>query len=189
MEWYERMVRARKARGLSRKELAEKAGTSYDNISKYETGKIRTPREDLLNEIARVLDVTPIFLRYGVKPTEPDQSSRQFPNVMPPREFMNYIENDEHDDATQALAADTVEHSADERLGGPEKAPVSQTFENIETHTVDPSSLSDAAMMEMAFDIAEKFQKDMGPDAPTDPKAIASMVARFYKLIKSRSIN
>ena len=56
----ERMRYYRKQKGLTQQELGELLGFTVRNaeirISQYETGK-RFPKDDLLNEIAKVLDV------------------------------------------------------------------------------------------------------------------------------------
>lgn len=53
--------KARKQKKLKQKELAEQIGYTESSISKYEQGLIQIPNT-IINEIARVLDVSPLQL-------------------------------------------------------------------------------------------------------------------------------
>lgn len=59
-----RLSEARKAKGISQQELAKMAKIHYTNISKYEREEA-TPAADVLNRIAKVLEVTNDFLLNG----------------------------------------------------------------------------------------------------------------------------
>lgn len=57
----ERLVKARKMRGLSQEELAEKSGLKAAAVSHFETGA-RKPSFDNLRKLADALDVTSDYL-------------------------------------------------------------------------------------------------------------------------------
>lgn len=57
----ERIRAARRAKGMTQKELAEKMGTSYVVISQWENGK-RNPKLSTLEEIAKALEVPVLAL-------------------------------------------------------------------------------------------------------------------------------
>lgn len=60
-----RIKTIRKARGLSQVELGEMVGLTGDRIHKYETGA-RTPKREVLKDIAQALGVNPLALIDGV---------------------------------------------------------------------------------------------------------------------------
>ena len=60
----DKMMQARKEKGLSREELGEKIGTSGPIIGRYERGDA-SPSADVLNRIANALEVNPDFLMNG----------------------------------------------------------------------------------------------------------------------------
>lgn len=53
----DRIKKIRKAKGITQKELAEKLGTSHQNLSQYESGK-RSPKIETIQKIADALDVS-----------------------------------------------------------------------------------------------------------------------------------
>lgn len=53
-----RLVLLRNAKGLTQEQLAEKIGRANNYISRVETGYIKTVPYDILEKLARVLDVT-----------------------------------------------------------------------------------------------------------------------------------
>ena len=57
----QRIQKIRKYRGISTKELAEKTGVDADRIRKYENG-VRKPKIDMIENIADILDVSPLAL-------------------------------------------------------------------------------------------------------------------------------
>lgn len=59
-----RLKSARKAKGFTKKQLAELAGVSYDTIRKIEDKTIKNPRE--IAKIAEPLDVSPAWLQFGI---------------------------------------------------------------------------------------------------------------------------
>lgn len=54
----ERIRQARKAAGLTQKELAEKVGVKFSAIHKYETGMIINLKRETIAELAKALDVS-----------------------------------------------------------------------------------------------------------------------------------
>jgi len=58
----ERIRQARKAAGLTQKELAEKVGVKFSAIHKYETGMIVNLKRETIAELAKALDVSPSWL-------------------------------------------------------------------------------------------------------------------------------
>lgn len=58
----ERIRDARKARGMTQKELADKVGVKFSAIHKYETGLIVNLKRDTISALAKALDVTPSWL-------------------------------------------------------------------------------------------------------------------------------
>lgn len=63
-----RLTRRRIAEQMTQQELAVAVGTSQAVIQRIETGKCKHPRN--LEGIARVLDVSPAWLMYGVEESE-----------------------------------------------------------------------------------------------------------------------
>ena len=60
----ERLLDARKDKKLSQQELAKSAGVHFTNLGKYERGEA-IPSADILNNIAKALDVTTDYLLNG----------------------------------------------------------------------------------------------------------------------------
>lgn len=60
----ERLLEARKKKGISQQDLAKLAKVHFTNVGKYERGEA-TPAADILNRIAKALDVTTDFLMNG----------------------------------------------------------------------------------------------------------------------------
>lgn len=59
-----RLLSARKQKGLSQQELAKMANVHFTNVGKYERGEAM-PSADILNRIAKALDVSNDFLLNG----------------------------------------------------------------------------------------------------------------------------
>jgi transcriptional regulator with XRE-family HTH domain len=59
-----RLKQARKDKNLSQQELAKISDVHYSNIGRYERGDAQ-PSAELLNRIARALEVSPDFLMNG----------------------------------------------------------------------------------------------------------------------------
>jgi len=59
-----RLTEARKAKALSQQELANLAKVHYTNIGRYERGEAN-PSTDILNRIAKALELSPDFLMNG----------------------------------------------------------------------------------------------------------------------------
>jgi len=60
----DRLLEARKKKGISQQDLGKAAKVHFSNIGKYERGEA-TPAADILNRIAKALDVTTDFLMNG----------------------------------------------------------------------------------------------------------------------------
>lgn len=58
MKTGERIRQARKAAGLTQKELAEKVGVKFSAIHKYETEMIINLKRETIAELAKALDVS-----------------------------------------------------------------------------------------------------------------------------------
>lgn len=58
----ERLKTARMKKGVKQRELAEQLGVKTSLISKYETGKIRNPKQQTIENIADILGVTIQYL-------------------------------------------------------------------------------------------------------------------------------
>lgn len=58
----ERIRDARKARGMTQKELAEKVGVKFSAIHKYETGLVVNLKRETISALAKALDVAPSWL-------------------------------------------------------------------------------------------------------------------------------
>ena len=73
-----RLVLLRNAKGLTQEQLAEKIGRANNYISRVETGYIKTVPYDILEKLARVLDVTIDDLLFveGLQESEKDIKER-----------------------------------------------------------------------------------------------------------------
>ena len=60
----ERIAASRKEAGLTQAELGKKLGVTQQMITQIETGR-RKPNADTITEIAKILDVSSAWLRYG----------------------------------------------------------------------------------------------------------------------------
>jgi len=60
----DRLLEARKVKGISQQDLGKLAKVHFTNIGKYERGEA-IPASDILNRIAKALDVTTDFLMNG----------------------------------------------------------------------------------------------------------------------------
>jgi transcriptional regulator with XRE-family HTH domain len=60
----DRLLETRKGKGISQQELGKLSKVHFTNIGKYERGEA-TPASDILNRIAKALDVTTDFLMNG----------------------------------------------------------------------------------------------------------------------------
>lgn len=58
----DRIKAARKAKGLTQSELADKVGVKYAAIHKYESGLIVNLKRDMIAKLAEALDVKPSYL-------------------------------------------------------------------------------------------------------------------------------
>ena len=73
-----RLVLLRNAKGLTQEQLAEKIGRANNYISRVETGYIKTVPYDILEKLARVLDVAIDDLLFveGLQESEKDIKAR-----------------------------------------------------------------------------------------------------------------
>ena len=60
----DRLLEARKKKGISQQELAKLAKVHFTNVGKYERGE-SVPAADILNRIAKALEVTTDYLLNG----------------------------------------------------------------------------------------------------------------------------
>lgn len=60
---------------VTRKELAKLVKVAPSTVSRWEDD-LRNPKEDELNRLARVLGVTPAWLRYGAEPMYAGETPR-----------------------------------------------------------------------------------------------------------------
>ncbi len=67
-EWAKRMESVRKDKGLTRQQLADRAGLNLGQLNKAARGLVENPRGDFMQKVADVLGVTEFWLRYGEEP-------------------------------------------------------------------------------------------------------------------------
>ena len=67
-DWADRLRAGFERSGWSKMELHRRSGVSYDNIAKYLDGKVEKPRGDQIEQLARALDLDPIWVETGIKP-------------------------------------------------------------------------------------------------------------------------
>lgn len=60
----DRLLDARKSKGVSQQELAKQAKVHFTNVGKYERGEAN-PSADVLNRIAKALEISPDYLLNG----------------------------------------------------------------------------------------------------------------------------
>jgi transcriptional regulator with XRE-family HTH domain len=82
-----RLTRLRNEAGLTRQELADRAGVTFNTINDIEKARRKRPMEKTLQSIAQVLDVPYEYLVYGKVPetgsltsTKPDELERRAPS-------------------------------------------------------------------------------------------------------------
>lgn len=111
-----RLRELRKARGLTLRELAEKAGVDFTYLSKIETGKLQyTPGTDTIRKLAELLGADPLeFLSLADKlPPELNGMS----NVPAARRFMERAQTVASPQDWEALL-DVLEKRHAQREGG-----------------------------------------------------------------------
>lgn len=74
MTWAARLQDKFKETGWSKAELSRRSDVDYDNVTKYLAGKVKQPRGDVLAQLARALDVDPLWLEKGIDPDAPSRS-------------------------------------------------------------------------------------------------------------------
>lgn len=80
---------ARKSKGWNQKDLAERSGVSFEQISRYETGKSR-PQRSVVRNLANALGVTPNNLEGASESEALDIDQIQWPS----NEQFNKLIND-----------------------------------------------------------------------------------------------
>ena len=100
-----RIKEARKAKGLTQKELAKRLNCSHTTISKYEQGEIENMPRPRIQKMADILEVSPLILfdfdeDKSSKPTVSELSERK-------REFLKKVEamTDEQLDRLEQILA------------------------------------------------------------------------------------
>lgn len=66
--WDQRLRRIFKDKGWTAAELSRRSGVDRDSVYKYLSGKVKQPRGETLDDLARALGVAPLWLRAGVGP-------------------------------------------------------------------------------------------------------------------------
>lgn len=95
-EWSKRLVRLVRDRGWSIAELARRANLPEDRVRKYVSGKVQFPRGDTLSDLAKALEVSPLFLLFGqaAMPARDNHGLRRVP-VMKLSTLRNYLGSSE----------------------------------------------------------------------------------------------
>lgn len=74
MTWAARLQEKFGEKGWTKRELSRRSEVDYDNVTKYLAGKVKQPRGDVLAQLARALDVDPLWLEKGIDPDAPSRS-------------------------------------------------------------------------------------------------------------------
>lgn len=64
--WWERLKKAMEARGITPDELATAVNVDRGRIYDYLRGRTKNPRGDVLEQIARAVEVDALYLRHGI---------------------------------------------------------------------------------------------------------------------------
>lgn len=68
--WAERLNQAFDRKGWSKRKLADTAKVNYDVVNKCLRGEVENPRGEVIPRLAKALEVSDIWLRTGVQPSE-----------------------------------------------------------------------------------------------------------------------
>ena len=63
--WWQRLNQLMKERGWGPSDLAEHSGVRVENVKKYSQGKVENPRGNIMEKLARALNVSEADLKYG----------------------------------------------------------------------------------------------------------------------------
>lgn len=69
--WHDRLILKFQETGWSKAEFARRAGVPYDSLTKYLDGKVKQPRGDILQKLARALEIEPLWLEKGISQDTP----------------------------------------------------------------------------------------------------------------------
>ena len=72
-----RLRELREARGLTQETLARRADVTQNTVWRYESGQIQHPKMDVIERLARALDVDASALLEQMPPRRPTRSGRQ----------------------------------------------------------------------------------------------------------------
>ncbi len=64
-QWWDRLGNLMRERDIAPADLARRSGVAQHMIYKYLDGKVENPRGDVLQRLARAVDVPELFLRHG----------------------------------------------------------------------------------------------------------------------------
>jgi transcriptional regulator with XRE-family HTH domain len=67
MDWVQRLNDKFATTGWSKAELSKRANVPYDSVLKYLDGKVKQPRGDIMERLAKALDTTVLWLEHGVE--------------------------------------------------------------------------------------------------------------------------
>lgn len=63
--WWQRLEEARRDKGWTKRELAERSGVDYQRVIKYTNGEVDQPRGDALDRLARAFGRSRLWLQFG----------------------------------------------------------------------------------------------------------------------------
>ena len=86
----DRIKDARKAKGLTQKDLAKLLKCSHTTVSKYEQGEIENMPRPRMQRIAEILDISPVVL-FGFAETEQKQPAQSELSIKK-KEFIRKVE-------------------------------------------------------------------------------------------------
>lgn len=65
MTWYKRLNDCLDERGWNKAEISKRSGVPYSNVLKYCSGKVLQPRGPIVEQLARALNVDPVWFLTG----------------------------------------------------------------------------------------------------------------------------
>ncbi|MBI2585331.1 MAG: helix-turn-helix transcriptional regulator [Rhodospirillales bacterium] len=63
--WWQRLEQARRDKGWTKRELAERSGVDYQRVVKYTNGEVDQPRGNALDRLARAFGRSRLWLQFG----------------------------------------------------------------------------------------------------------------------------
>lgn len=91
----ERIRDARKAHGMTQKDLADKVGVKFSAIHKYENGLIVNLKRDTISALAKALEVSPAWLMCVDDDKEKVNSDRFFEKPLNEQDFLLSVSEEE----------------------------------------------------------------------------------------------